>query len=271
MSPEIDLQALAARRIVYQIAGEPLRRTQTYRAADATLQPLDIYYPPRAAADSPLPAVVMITGYPDTGMLRIFGRHAKELGSNVSWAEAMAAAGLVVVTYVNVKPYDDAMNVLQHVSDHAAELGIDRSRLGVWSCSGNVPNALAVLMDSPDGRISCAALLYGYMLDFNGSTVVKDASKFGFVTPAAGRSTADMPAQVRLFLARAGLDEMPGLNRTIDAFAAAALENNLAITVVNHRDGPHAFDATHDSDETRRIIRQVLVFLTSHLLPQTGE
>jgi hypothetical protein len=141
----------------------------------------------------------------------------------------------------------------------------------VWSYSGNVPNALGLLMDSPDGRYSCAALLYGYMLDLNGSTIVKDASRFGFVTPATGRSIADMPSGLPLFVVRAGLDEMPGLNRTIDAFVVQALENNLAITLVNHREGPHAFDAVHDSDETRRIIRQVLVFLTSHLLPATDQ
>jgi len=189
----------------------------------------------------------------------------------VSWAEAIAASGLVVVTYVNVKPYDDAVNVMQHISEYGTELGIDRSRLGVWSCSGNVPNALGVLMDTPEGRISCAALLYGYMLDLNGSTIVKDASSFGFATPATGRSTADVPVQLPFIVARAGLDEMPGLKRTIDAFVAQALENNLAITLVNHREGPHAFDAVHDSDETRRIIGQVLMFLTSRLLPATDQ
>ena len=271
MSPEIDLQAIASRRIVYRIPRECVRQAQSYRAADGTMQPIDIYYPSTAVSGSMLPAVVMITGYPDAGMLRIFGRHAKEFGSNVSWAEAIAASGLIVVTYVNVKPYDDAVNVIQHISDYGTELGIDRSRLGVWSCSGNVPNALGLLMGAPDGRISCAALLYGYMLDLNGSTIVKDASRFGFVTPATGRSTADLPTRVPLIVARAGLDEMPGLNRTIDAFVEQALENNLAISLVNHREGPHAFDAVHDSDETRRIIRQVLVFLTSRLLPATDK
>jgi len=271
MSPEIDLQAIASRRIVYTIRGECVRRTLTYRAADGTMQPMEIYYPSNAASGTLLPAVVMITGYPDAGMLRIFGRHAKELGSNVSWAEAMAAAGLAVVTYVNVKPYDDAVNVMQHIGERGADLGIDRSRLGLWSNSGNVPNALGLLMDSAGRGISCAALLYGYMLDLNGSTIVKEASRFGFVTPAAGRSMAEMATQVPLVVARAGLDEMPGLNRTIDAFVAQALERNLAITLVNHREGPHAFDAVHDSDETRRIIRQVLMFLASHLLPATDQ
>jgi hypothetical protein len=109
------------------------------------------------------------------------------------------------------------------------------------------------------------------MLDLNGSTTVKHASRFGFATPATGRSTADMPTEVPFIVARAGLDEMPGLNRTIDAFVEQALENNLAITLVNHREGPHAFDAVHDSDETRRIIGQVLMFLTSRLLPATDK
>ena len=103
MSPEIDLQAIASRRIVYRVPRECVRRAQSYRAADGTMQPIDLYYPSTAVSGSMLPAVVMITGYPDAGMLRIFGRHAKELGSNVSWAEAMIEFDLLIqwcVTYL---------------------------------------------------------------------------------------------------------------------------------------------------------------------------
>jgi acetyl esterase/lipase len=194
-------------------------------------------------------------------MKRVFGRHFAELGSTVSWAELMAASGLAVVAYVNVNPADDAVAVLDHVSRDASALGIDQRAISIWSCSGNVPNALGLLMRAGRARIRSAALLYGYMLDLDGSTIVKEMSKFGFVVPADGKSMDDLPTDVPLFIARAGLDEMPRLNDTIDAFVARALARNLPITVANHRAGPHAFDAVHDSDETRRILRQIVVFL----------
>jgi len=40
---------------------------------------------------------------------------------------------------------------------------------------------------------------------------------------------------------------------------------NRPITLVNHAEGPHSFDLLDDSETSRRIIRQVLDFLTSQL------
>jgi hypothetical protein len=58
---------------------------------------------------------------------------------------------------------------------------------------------------------------------------------------------------------------MPGLNASIDAFVAEALEANLAITVVNHATGAHAFDLTDDSAMSRTVIEDVLSFLRASL------
>ena len=69
-----------------------------------------------------------------------------------------------------------------------------------------------------------------------------------------------------LFLARAGRDEIPHLNDVLDPFIVKALARNLALTLVNHREGPHAFDLDHDSETSRRIIKQILGFLEFHLL-----
>jgi hypothetical protein len=90
---------------------------------------------------------------------------------------------------------------------------------------------------------------------------------FHFAHPAAGRSVADLPADVPLFVARAGQDENPGLNDTLDRFVADALSRNLPVTVTNHPAGPHAFDLLDDGPVTRRIIGEVLAFLRDNLLP----
>jgi hypothetical protein len=71
---------------------------------------------------------------------------------------------------------------------------------------------------------------------------------------------------VPLFIARAGQEQFPRLNDTIDAFVATALGSNLPLTLVNHPTGPHAFDLFDDSDASRAVIRQVLLFLQSTLL-----
>ena len=265
---EIDLQAIASRRIVSRPAGAVHRREHEYRAADGSRQAMDIYYP--ADARSPLPVVLLVTGYRDAGMQRMLGRPAKDLGSNVSWAELLAASGLATVTYLNVEPSADAAAVLQHLATGGGSLGLDTDRIGVWACSGNVPNALGLLIGAGRDTVRCAALLYGYMLDLAGSTIVKEMSAFGFVTPD-GKSIDDLPGDLPLFIARAGLDETPHLNETIDAFVLGALARNLPVTMTNHHAGPHAFDAVLDSADTRGVIDQVVAFLRHHLRSKTDD
>ena len=62
------------------------------------------------------------------------------------------------------------------------------------------------------------------MHDFSGSTGVADAAKqFGFVNACGGKSVADLPHDLPLFIARAGQDRMPGLNPALDDFVLNAL------------------------------------------------
>jgi hypothetical protein len=157
--------------------------------------------------------------------------------------------------------------VLDHVRQHATSLNVDEHRIGIWACSGHVPNALSLLMQDAPGSLKCAALCYGYMLDLDGSAgVAKAAAQWGFVTPSAGRSVDDLRRDVPLFLARAGQDQQPGLNDAFDRFVARALGRNLPLTCVNHPTGPHAFDLFEDSETSRDIIGRILAFLRFHLL-----
>jgi dienelactone hydrolase len=127
--------------------------------------------------------------------------------------------------------------------------------------------ALSLLMQGSDQNLKCAALCYGFMLDCGPSTAVADASRtFGFVNPCAGKSVKDLRAETPLFVARAGRDEVVGLNDTIDLFAAEALECNLPLSLANHPAAPHAFDLMYDHNDSRESIRHLLTFLRFHLL-----
>ena len=157
--------------------------------------------------------------------------------------------------------------MLQHVRQNAASLGIDENRIGVWACSGNVPLALWALMREGRDVLKCAVLLYGYVPDLDGATGVAEAAQmFRFTNPNAGTSLDDLPQHVPLFIARAGQEQFPHLNDSIDRFFAKALTLNRLITFVNHATGPHSFDLLDDSETSREIIRQILSFLRSQLL-----
>lgn len=237
-----------------------------YRTTDAGPLTLDCYRPADAEAGARLPAVVIVEGYNDAGFARVFGCRFKDMGMVVSWAQLIAASGITAIASTNREPADDLDSLLHHLRDHAEALGIDGDRIGLWGCSGNVPLALSALMQPERAFVKCAALLYGYMLDLDGATGVAEAARtFRFTNPNAGQSVEDLPEGLPLFLARAGQEQFPGLNDSIDRFFAKALTLNRPITLVNHAAGPHSFDLLDDSDTSRQIIRQVLSFLQSRL------
>jgi acetyl esterase/lipase len=275
---------ISQKRAVYRIAGMEralVRKDIVYRTTDAGSQTLDLYSPADAADGARLPAVILVAGYNDVGYERMLGCRFKEMAMAVSWGQLLAASGIVAVTYTNRDPVADLDALLEHVRQHAAALGIDEGRLGVWACSGNVPLALSVLLrrsttrpgpkgpglhDDAGRGLRCGALLYGYMLDLDGATGVAEAAQmFRFTNPNAGRPLDDLPPDLALFIVRAGQEQFPHLNDSIDGFVAGALALNRPITVVNHATGPHSFDLLQDSEASREIIRQILGFLRSQL------
>lgn len=268
MSEGTGRNEMTMKPVVYEIPGMDavtIQRDVAYRVTPAGALTLDLYHPRDAESGARRPAVVFVSGYPDPGFEAMVGCKLKEMEQYVSWARLAAASGLVGVTYTNREPVADLDALLGYLREHAAALGIDERRIGVWAGSGNVPAALSVVMQ--EARVvQCAVLCYGFLLDLAGSTAVAGAAAgFGFANPCAGKSIDDVPRDLPLFLVRAGQDQLPGLNQSIDGFVAAALARNLPVTVVNHATGPHAFDVLDDSDASREVIRGILAFLRSHL------
>ena len=270
MSRETQRHDIAKKRVVYQAPAEhgvTIRRDVEYRVTDAGALTMDIYHLPGSKSEVKIPAVIFVSGYPDPGVQKRIGCKGKEMESYISWGQLTAASGLVAITYTTGKePAPDIHALLQYVRQNAA-LGTDENRIGLWACSGNVPNALSVLMQESREYLKCAVLCYGYMLDLDGFNHMAEASRiWGCVYPCAGKSVEDLPHNIPLFIARSGRDEMPHLNETLDRFLGKALTRNLPVTFVNHPESPHAFDVLHDSETSREIIRQILAFMRFHLL-----
>ena len=225
----------------------------------------DLYSPAGPPGGERRPAVVFVMGFTDAGMRRFVGCSAKDMESYVTWARALAASGLIAITYTNADPVADAELLQQYVRDHADELGIDRERIAIWSCSANVPNALGLLMTRRD--LAAAVLAYGYTLDLDGATAVQEAqARFGFACPTARRSIDDLPPRLPLCIVRAGLDTTSRLNESLDRFIAHVLKANRPVTLINADDQPHAFDSQSDTDASRTAIKQVIAFLRAYLL-----
>jgi hypothetical protein len=245
-----------------------VRREEVYAEDEGNALTMDIYYPPNRVVSGRAPVVVIAAGYPDPGFERIVGCKFKNMSSVMSWAKSIAVSGMAAITYTNCVPAADLQRLLQYVRQNSIGLELDENRVGLWASSGNAPLALSVVTRQNSPWLKCAAICYGYLLDSPGSKRVSDiGDRFGFVTPTPARVVADLPTDIALFIARAGHDEMPYLNDTLDRFVAEALAANLPLTVANHPSGPHAFDLFDRSRMSQVVIQSILTFLRLHLVP----
>ncbi|HSM92586.1 MAG TPA: hypothetical protein VLT47_06815 [Anaeromyxobacteraceae bacterium] len=234
-------------------------RTVVYRDSAAGPLTLDVWAP-ASPSDGPRGAVVFVSGFPDPAFEARVGCKVLEMAAYLSWARLVACSGLVAITYTNREPAADLAAVLHHVHQHAAALGVDRDRIGIWACSGNVPTGLGALLNGAEVPVACAALCYGYMFGAGAA-----ATRIGFADPCAGRGVRDLRPGVPLLVVRAGGDQTPGLNATVDSFVAESLSHDRPVTLINHAGAPHAFDLIDDHERTREVIRSVLRFLGTSL------
>jgi hypothetical protein len=241
-----------------------VRHDVVFNGADGGPLTFDLYSP--VPAEQPTAVVVLVAGYRDEGFQRTVGRRFKEMQSVIDWARLIAASGLAAIVATNDDPAADLFALLRAIREQADGLGIDAGRIGLLATSGNVPVAMSALMRDAPERVRCAAFSYGLLLDLDGNTHTADASRtYKFANPNEGRTIHDLRPDVPLFLARAGRDEVPGLNETLDRFVHHALTANLPISVSNHPLGPDAFDLYDDSAATHGIIEQIVAFLQFQL------
>jgi len=262
------------RRVCLQLDGMDavtVRRDVAYGPTDRHLR-FDLYYPPGQTDDGCWPAVIIVAGYPETMEPRPTPLTYKEIGWTVSMCQLIALSGMVAIAYTNHDPVADLRALLEHVHECAGSLRIDPARVGVVGVSGNIPTALTTIMQDASRVPACAVFGYGCLLDLDGATDVADAARqFGFANPGVGRTVADLRRDVPLLITRAGRDQFPAMNASIDRFIIKGLFENLPITFVNHSEGPHAFDLFDDSRTSREIVRQTLRFLRQHLTDEGSD
>ena len=260
---------LFTRRVCLRLDGMdaiPVRRDIAYGPTDRGLRS-DLYYPPDETGNGRWPAVIIVAGYPGTMEPRVTTLTYKEIGWTVSMCQLIALSGIVAIAYANHDdPVADLQALFEHLHECAEPLRIDPSRVGVLAASGNVPTALTTIMQDARRPPACAVFNCGCLLDLDGATDVADAARqFGFADPVSGRTVADLRRDVPLLILRAGRDQFPATNASMDRFIRQGLVENLPITFVNHSEGPHAFDLFDDSRTSRDIVRQTLQFLRQHL------
>jgi acetyl esterase/lipase len=254
------------KRVIYEIPGmrEVTKRSVIYASDNDVPLTMDIYYPHDLPATSQLPVVIFVFGFPNSVVLERFGIKLKDSGQYVSWGQLAAASGLIAITYETTQPEKDIYSVLAYVRKNARTLQIDGDRMGIWACSGNVPTALAVLVNA-SADLKCSVLYYGVMFDWGGSNEMEElTNRIEAAYPCKAKSVDNLSQEIPLFVVRTGEDN-PQLNKSIAYFVCEAAKRNLPLTFVNYSKGQHGFDLENDTLASQEIIKHTLAFLHEHL------
>lgn len=256
--------------IVYRVAGmdkvKVIENLKYAKSNDPNIL-MDVYQPPNLAKNEKRPAVIFIhyAAKPEYT--------PKDWGIFTSWGRVIAASGIIGVNFTNRLEYPekslenaarDVTDAIQYVRVNADKLNVDKDRVCLFAFSaGGSMLSLGMRGDTP--FIKCLVGFYAFM-DVRQSDYKKnetpDALKTFSPTTYLEKDAGKLPP---MFVARAGRDEVPGVNDSIDRFINAAISKNVALNFANHPNGVHGFDNQIDDERSREIIRAAIEFIKIHL------
>ena len=246
--------------VFYSVPGMDAVRVErdiVFRIAGETSLKADIYLP---AARGTYPVVLLVSG----GSVNDW----RTAAFYTSFARVLAAEGLAAVNFDkrlardrNAVPTasEDSVALADYLKTHAAQYGLDTSRLCTWHFSAG--GTIAGTMLGEKSPATCVVLTYTILSLGEGDQDPQLAPHSALVR-ARERGEKFPPT----LIVRAGRDQKM-LNDSIDAFVAATLAKNGPVTLINYPAGDHGFEILNDTDETRRVIAQSIAWVKSRLGP----
>ncbi len=225
-----------------------ISRNLPYATVDSSSLLMDVYRP---AEGKVAPAIVFYTMYwaSDSSSPRSSDWYK-------GWGRLAASRGIVgIVPDLRAEPGtgtaaaparalgDDFQRLLNHLTKHASDYGIDPNRIAVFAASGSTWAAMSAIQDPRQTAIKAAVVYYG-------STNVE-------------AFRPDLP----VFWVRAGLDTTR-MNSDIARASSLALAQNVPLTMVNHPTGRHGFEGRDNNATTRQIVEQTFEFVRRATMPR---
>jgi acetyl esterase/lipase len=256
--------------IVYRVAGmEKVKVIQNlkYAKSDDPNILMDVYLPPNLVKAEKRPAVIFIHGGAKPEWT------AKDWGIYKTWGQLIAASGFVGVTFTHRLEYpskslenaaQDVTDAITYVRANADKLNTDKDRICLIAYSAGGPMlSLAMRGDTPFVR--CLVGFYAFMdirqSDYQKTETLATVTSFSPITYLRKNANRIPP----IFIARAGRDQVPTMDDSIDRFISEALAENILLNFANHPQGVHGFDNQNDDERSREIIREAIEFIKIHL------
>ena len=241
-----------------------------YKRVDDRELKFDVYRPSQSDLSDSLPVVVFVHGEGPPEVIE----NSKDWGQYDGWGRLIAASGMMAVTFNRRSSHffsrlsDSAADVdglLDHVLDPLHKLGADPKQLGIWTCSGGAPFGVRAGLKR---GARCIAAYYGRMSlnpikdGIEGEVSETLMDEFSSAAHFRSMSPGSVPP---IFIAKAELDDLVGVNVSIDEAIEVARARDLPVTVAKHALGEHGMDVRNDDDRMREIIAETLQFIRCHL------
>jgi hypothetical protein len=196
---------------------------------------VDVYYPPEFNFEKKLPAVVLFSDH----------RNMIDESPCVSWAQLIAASGLVAVAYQGtVECEQDFVDLAHYLKKRNSFLRVNSRKIGVLASMAGIANFAATISTRNEDiplQIRCAVCRSGR---------VPEPSEF----------QPDFP----VLLLNAGQGH-EGYRESVERFAAQAGELGIDCEILDYVEGVHKFDVRQDTPRSREIVRQAIAFYQREL------
>lgn len=260
--------------LVYRVAGMEnvtIRKNLKYTSVDNPNLLMDVYSPPNLNKNERRPAIVFIHGSAGAEST------PKDWGLYNSWGRLIGASDLIGVVFTHrltsrKASLEDAGNdlaeAINYIRTNADSLGIDKNRICLAAYSGGGALLAPAMREKPE-YVRCLVNFYAFMdiqqsgNFFTTNETKENLQKFSPINYLTNDSDKIPP----IFIARAGRDQVPTINDSIDRFTSQAISKNLPITIINHQNGVHGFENQNDDDRSREIIQSTVAFMKLHLTP----
>ena len=159
---QAQIHPFVAKRLVYQVAGREKRDQATgdclsFRGGIETQ--FGSLSPARPGREDETSGRSLGQRISDSAIKEYFGVNQKDLGLFCSWAELIAASGMIAVTYESERSAYETGRLIGFLQRMPAACGIDPERIAVFGCSANTLTAQS-LMQEPGPKIKGAVLYY---------------------------------------------------------------------------------------------------------------
>jgi acetyl esterase/lipase len=273
-APQGSMREIVMMPVVYRVAGldkVKVRSNLKYTTVDDPNLLMDVYTPPNLAKGEKLPAVIFVHGGAGSEFT------AKDWGIYTSWGRLIGASGLAAVTFTHrlapqKRSLEDAAGdlaaAINYVRSNADSLNINKDRLCLAAFSAGGALLAPAIRDKPE-YIRCLVDFYAFLdVQQSGNLFIaneskEDLQKYSPINYLGNDADRIAP----IFIGRAGRDQVPTMDDSIDRFIREALAKNVALTVANHPTGVHGFDNQNDDERSREIIKMAINFMKEHLRP----